>query len=167
MGEIFTHTFEPIFDKNSEILVLGSFPSVKSRENNFYYAHPQNRFWRVVASVYSCPVPKTVEEKKNMLLSNKIAVWDVIKSCEITGSADSTIKSVIPNDLSEILSVADIKKIYANGKTAQSLYNKYIKNSTGFDIISLPSTSPANAAYSLEKLIKEWKIINEYNRNCL
>ena len=167
MGEIFTHTFEPIFDKSSEILVLGSFPSVKSRENNFYYAHPQNRFWRVVASVYSCPVPKTVDEKKNMLLSNKIAVWDVIKSCEITGSADSTIKSVIPNDLSEILSVADIKKIYANGKTAQSLYNKYIKNSTGFDIISLPSTSPANAAYSLEKLIKEWKIINEYNRNCL
>lgn len=167
MGEIFTHTFEPIFDKNSEILVLGSFPSVKSRENNFYYAHLQNRFWRVVASVYSCPVPKTVEEKKNMLLSNKIAVWDVIKSCEITGSADSTIKSVIPNDLSEILSVADIKKIYANGKTAQSLYNKYIKKSTRFDIISLPSTSPANAAYSLEKLIKEWKIINEYNRNCL
>lgn len=167
MGEIFTHTFEPIFDKNSEMLVLGSFPSVKSRENNFYYAHPQNRFWRVVASVYSCPVPKTVEEKKNMLLSNKIAVWDVIKSCEITGSADSTIKSVIPNDLSEILSVADIKKIYANGKTAQSLYNKYIKKNTGFDIISLPSTSPANAAYSLEKLIKEWKIINEYNRNCL
>lgn len=167
MGEIFTHTFEPIFDKNSEILVLGSFPSVKSRENNFYYAHPQNRFWRVVASVYSCPVPKTVEEKKNMLLSNKIAVWDVIKSCEITGSADSTIKSVIPNDLSEILSVADIKKIYANGKTAQSLYNKYIKKNTGVDIISLPSTSPANAAYSLEKLIKEWKIINEYNRNSL
>lgn len=167
MGEIFTHNFEPIFDKNSEILVLGSFPSVKSRENNFYYAHPQNRFWRVVASVYSCPVPKNVEEKKNMLLSNKIAVWDVIKSCEITGSADSTIKSVIPNDLSEILSVADIKKIYANGKTAQSLYNKYIKKNTGVDIISLPSTSPANAAYSLEKLIKEWKIINEYNRNCL
>lgn len=167
MGEIFTHTFEPIFDKNSEILVLGSFPSVKSRENNFYYAHPQNRFWRVVASVYSCPVPKTVEEKKNMLLSNKIAVWDVIRSCEITGSADSTIKSVIPNDLSEILSVADIKKIYANGKTAQSLYNKYIKKNTGVDIISLPSTSPANAAYSLEKLIKEWKIINEYNRNCM
>lgn len=167
MGEIFTHTFEPIFDKNSEILVLGSFPSVKSRENNFYYAHPQNRFWRVVASVYSCPVPSSVEEKKNMLLSNKIAVWDVIRSCEITGSADSTIKSVIPNDLSEILSVADIKKIYANGKTAQSLYNKYIKKNTGVDIISLPSTSPANAAYSLEKLIKEWKIINEYNRNCL
>ena len=167
MGEIFTHTFEPIFDKNSEILVLGSFPSVKSRENNFYYAHPQNRFWRVVASVYSCPVPKTVEEKKNMLLSNKIAVWDVIKSCEITGSADSTIKSVIPNDLSEILSVVDIKKIYANGKTAQSLYNKYIKKNTGVDIISLPSTSPANAAYSLEKLIKEWKIINECNRNCM
>lgn len=167
MGEIFTHTFEPIFDKNSEILVLGSFPSVKSRENNFYYAHPQNRFWRVVASVYSCPVPRTVEEKKNMLLSNKIAVWDVIRSCEITGSADSTIKSVIPNDLSEILSVADIKKIYANGKTAQSLYNKYIKKNTGVDIISLPSTSPANAAYSLENLIKEWKIINEYNRNCL
>ena len=127
MGEIFTHTFEPIFDKNSEILVLGSFPSVKSRENNFYYAHPQNRFWRVVASVYSCPVPKTVEEKKNMLLSNKIAVWDVIKSCEITGSADSTIKSVIPNDLSEILSVADIKKIYANGKTAQSFTEMFLQ----------------------------------------
>lgn len=167
MGDIYTHTFEPIFDKNSEVLVLGSFPSVKSRENNFYYAHPQNRFWKVVASVYSCPVPKTVEEKKNMLLSNKIAVWDVIKSCEITGSADSTIKSVTPNDLSQILSVADIQKIYANGKTAQSLYNKYIKKNTGIDIITLPSTSPANAAYSLEKLIKEWKILNEYNRNCM
>jgi len=167
MGELLVHTFDPIFDSKSEILVLGSFPSVKSRENNFYYGHPQNRFWKVVSSVFSCPVPNTVDEKKKLLLENGIAVWDVIKSCEITGSADSTIKSVTPNDMSKILSYASIKNIYANGKTAQKLYNKYIKKSTGVDIIALPSTSPANAAYSLEKLIKEWNVINEHNRNCM
>ena len=167
MGELLVHTFEPVFDSRSEILVLGSFPSVKSRENNFYYGHPQNRFWKVTAAVFSRPVPNTVDEKKSFLLENKIALWDVIKSCEITGSADSTIKSVTPNDLSEILSTASIKRIYANGKTAQKLYNKYIKKSTGTEITVLPSTSPANAAYSLEKLIKEWNVINEHNRNCM
>lgn len=167
MGELLLHTFAPVFDSNSEILVLGSFPSVKSRENNFYYGHPQNRFWRVTAAVFSRPVPNTVDEKKGFLLENGIALWDVIKSCEITGSADSTIKSVTPNDLSEILSVGSIKHIYANGKTAQKLYNKYIKKSTGFEIIALPSTSPANAAFSMEKLIKEWNVINEHNRNCM
>lgn len=167
MGELLVHTFEPVFDSRSEILVLGSFPSVKSRENNFYYGHPQNRFWKVTAAVFSRPVPNTVDEKKCFLLENKIALWDVIKSCEITGSADSTIKSVTPNDLSEILSTASIKRIYANGKTAQKLYNKYIKKNTGTEITVLPSTSPANAAYSLEKLIKEWNVINEHNRNCM
>ena len=167
MGELLVHTFEPVFDSNSEILVLGSFPSVKSRENNFYYGHPQNRFWKVTAAVFSRTVPNTVDEKKSFLLENKIALWDVMKSCEITGSADSTIKSVTPNDLSEILVVGNIKHIYANGKTAQKLYNKYIKKSTGIEITVLPSTSPANAAFSLEKLIKEWNVINEHNRNCM
>lgn len=167
MSELLAHTFEPVFASNSKILILGSFPSVKSRENNFYYGHPQNRFWRVIAAVFSQAVPITVQEKKKLLLENEIAVWDVIKSCEITGSADSTIKSVTPNDLSPVLSAADIGKIYANGKTAQSLYNKYIKKSTGIDIAVLPSTSPANAVYSLEKLIKEWSVINECNRNCV
>ncbi len=167
MGELLVHTFEPVFDSNSEILVLGSFPSVKSRENNFYYEHPQNRFWKVTAAVFSRPVPNTVDKKKCFLLENKIALWDVIKSCEITGSADSTIKSVTPNELSEVLAVGSIKHIYANGKTAQKLYNKYIKKSTGIEITALPSTSPANAAFSMEKLIKEWSVINEHNRNCL
>lgn len=159
--EFQTHTFEPVFDKHSEILILGTFPSVKSRENNFYYGHPQNRFWRVLAEILHTETPEDIDSKKQMLLNNHIAVWDVIKSCEISNSADSTIKSVVPNDLNEILSKSGIKTIYANGKTAEKLYNQYIKKQTKIDIISLPSTSPANAAFSLKKLVEEWKIIRK------
>ena len=122
MGEYshMTHTFLPVYDENSELLILGSFPSVKSREQGFYYGHPQNRFWKVLAAVCECEVPKTIEEKKKMLLKNHIAIWDVIDSCDIIGSSDSSIKHVVP-------------------------------------AVVLPSTSPANAAYSLEKLIEVWK----------
>lgn len=156
-----THTFKPVFDENSEILILGTFPSVKSRENNFYYGHPQNRFWRVLAEILKGDVCKTVDEKKQMLLLNHIAVWDVIKSCEISNSADSSIKNVVANDFSEILSKAKIKTVYANGRTAEKLYNKYVKDKTGREIVALPSTSPANAAFGIERLVEEWSIIRK------
>ena len=155
------HPIEPIYDNNSAILILGSFPSVKSREQGFFYGHPQNRFWKVIAAVFEKDVPVTIEEKRAFLLSSHIALWDVIFSCEITGSSDSSIKNVIPNDLNRILNHADIKEIFVNGKTAEKYYNKYIRNTIKRDAVYLPSTSPANAAWSLERLIKEWKIISQ------
>lgn len=154
------HPFAPLFNKNSRTLILGSFPSVKSREQLFFYGHPQNRFWKVLASVFKSDVPETIEEKKKFLLSHGIALWDVIASCEIEGSADSTIKSVKANDLSEILNTASIQEIYVNGKTAEKYFNKYIKDEIGRNCECLPSTSPANAAWSLEKLIEAWKVID-------
>lgn len=153
------HPIKPLYDKNSKILILGSFPSLKSREQMFFYGHPQNRFWKVLAAVFNCDAPQTVEQKRQFLLSHNIAVWDVIASCEIVGSSDSSIKNVIPNDLTEILSKADIKQIFVNGKTAEKYYNKYIKAQTGRSAICLPSTSPANAVWSLERLIDAWEII--------
>lgn len=156
-----THTFEPVFDENSEILILGTFPSVKSREINFYYGHPQNRFWTVLSKILKTDLPESTDEKKRFLLSNRIAVWDVIKSCEISNSADSSIKNVVANDFTEILTRAKIKNLYANGKTAERLYNKYVKEKTGRDIVALPSTSPANASFGVERLVNEWKIIGK------
>ena len=153
------HTFAPIYDKQSEILILGSFPSVKSRENQFYYGHPQNRFWKVIASICKQEVPNTIEEKKEMLLRHHIAVWDVIHSCDIMGSSDSSIKNVVPNDLSEILSKAQIEQIFVNGKKAEQFYKKYIETKIGRKAICLPSTSPANAAWNVERLVGEWKQI--------
>lgn len=155
------HEIQPVYDKDSKILILGSFPSVKSREMGFFYGHPQNRFWKVLAHILETDIPETIEEKKKMLIEHHIAVWDVIASCTITGSSDSSIKDVIPNDFSEILSTAKIKRIYANGATAFKLYEKYAKKITGIEAVKLPSTSPANAAFGLEKLIEKWKIINE------
>lgn len=155
------HPIDPVFDENSEILILGSFPSVKSREAMFFYGHPQNRFWKVVAAVYEKKIPETVEEKKAFLLSEKIAVWDVIGSCEITGSSDSSIKNVTPNDISFILKKSRIKRIFVNGRTALKFYDKFVKKSTGMDAVCLPSTSPANAMWSLEKLTEAWKTIRE------
>lgn len=159
--EFQSHTFEPIFDKCSKILILGTFPSVKSRENSFYYGHPQNRFWSVLAEILETEIPNTIPEKKKMLLQNNIAVWDVVGSCEIANSADISIKNVVPNDLGVILQNAPIKRIYANGKTAEKLYNRYLKEQTGKEITALPSTSPANASFSKERLVTEWKIIKE------
>lgn len=156
------HPIEPVFDKNSKILILGSFPSVKSREQLFFYGHPQNRFWRVTSSVFERDVPETIEEKKRFLLSCRIAVWDVIASCDITGSSDSSIKNAVANDIGMILKRADIEKIFVNGKTAYKYYNKYLKDKLGIEAICLPSTSPANAAWSQQKLIEAWKVIREY-----
>lgn len=153
------HPIKPVYDKNSRILILGSFPSVKSREANFFYGHPQNRFWKVLATVFEAEVPVTIEEKRAFLLEHRVAVWDVIKSCDIVGSSDSSIKNVVPNDLREILSQAEIKQIFVNGKKAEQFYKKYIENEIGRKAICLPSTSPANAACSVEKLVAEWKQI--------
>ncbi|MBE6623871.1 MAG: DNA-deoxyinosine glycosylase [Ruminococcaceae bacterium] len=153
------HPFPPLYNKNSKVLILGSFPSVKSREEMFFYGHPQNRFWKVISAVFECDVPKTVEEKKRLLLKNGIALWDVIESCEIVGSSDSSIKNVKVNDLSKIFTEADIKKIFVNGKTAEKYFKKYIKTQIKRDAVCLPSTSPANAAWSFERLVEEWKVL--------
>ena len=151
------HTFEPIYDENSRILILGSLPSVKSREQGFYYGHPQNRFWKVLAKILKWEEPVTIEDKKKMLLEHKIAVWDVLESCDIQGSSDSSIKNVVPADIAGILQKTKITRIFANGKTAGNLYKKFSEESTGIQVTVLPSTSPANAAFSLEKLIQVWK----------
>ena len=153
------HPIRPVFDKNSRILILGSFPSVKSREEGFFYGHPQNRFWRVTAGVFGEDPPMSVNEKKSFLLRNHIALWDVIGSCEIDGSSDSSIRNVTVNDLSVILGTADIQEIFLNGKKADQLYRKYLFSVVKRDGICLPSTSPANAAWNMEKLLDAWKII--------
>lgn len=151
-----SHTFEPVYNENSRILILGSFPSVKSREQGFYYGHPQNRFWKVVAAICKAEVPETIDEKKAVLLNNSIAVWDVIDSCDIKGSSDSSIRNVIPADIAGLLKKTNIRAVFANGRTAGKLYEKYIEAKTGLRARVLPSTSPANAASSLDKLIETW-----------
>lgn len=153
------HQIAPVYNKDSEVLILGSFPSVKSREAGFFYHHPQNRFWKVIAGLAGSGVPETIEEKKELLLKNKIAVWDVIASCEIEGSSDSSIKNVVVNDFSSILKETKIKKIYVNGGKAEQLYKKYCYADTGIKAVRLPSTSPANAAWSLDKLMREWAAV--------
>ena len=153
------HNFEPVYNAESRVLILGSFPSVKSREQNFYYGHPQNRFWKVIAELTKWQVPVTVEEKKRMLLENRIAIWDVIASCDIIGSSDSSIKNVVVNDFDAVLRFSKIQRIYANGAKAYSLYQKYVPESPRNNIMKLPSTSPANAAWSMERLCKAWKDI--------
>lgn len=155
------HTIPPVFDKHSEILILGSFPSVKSREEGFFYGHQKNRFWQVTAAVYGAAVPGSVSEKKAFLLTNHIAVWDVIQSCDIVGSSDSSIKNVVPNDLRLILDSAQIRQIYLNGKKAAELYQRYLYPQIKREAYTLPSTSPANAAWSAERLIKAWECIKE------
>lgn len=151
------HSIAPVYDKDSEILILGSFPSVKSRENQFFYGHPQNRFWKVLAAIFEQEVPQTIEEKKKFLLENHVAVWDVIHSCDIEGSSDSSIRNVQANDISPILRIAQIRQIYVNGKKAEQLYRKYIYPGVQRECVCLPSTSPANAAWSLERLVGIWK----------
>ena len=153
------HGIDPVFDQNSRVLILGSFPSVKSRESGFFYGHPQNRFWKTLAAVLQKEVPGTVEEKKAFLLTNRIALWDVIAACEIEGSSDSSIREAIPNDVERILREAPIEGIFTNGTTAYRLYCRYLQERTGREAISLPSTSPANAAWGQERLTKAWQCI--------
>lgn len=151
------HSINPVYNEQSEILILGSFPSVKSREAGFFYGHPRNRFWQVLSTVFGVEKPLTIEQKKAFLLEYHVAVWDVIQSCDIVGSSDSSIKNVVPNDLQVILDCAKIEKIIVNGKKAEQLYKKYIQPKIQKEAICLPSTSPANAAWSMERLVEVWK----------
>lgn len=153
------HPVLPIFNEHSRVLILGTFPSPKSREARFFYHHPQNRFWKVMAALAEAPIPETIEQKKTLMLDNRIALWDVIESCRIIGASDSSIRDVVPADLSMIFNKAPIEKVYANGEKAWQLYMKYIFPQIKRPIIRLPSTSPANAAWSLEKLIEVWRQI--------
>ena len=185
------HPIPPLYDETSRVLILGSFPSPKSREAQFFYGHPQNRFWKVMARVLDwhgesgsypaggfseggcsadCPVPadgpvfvpSSTEEKRAMLLSNHVALWDTIASCEITGASDSSITNVTPNDLSSILETAKIRAVFCNGAASHKLYMKYIFPVTGREAVKLPSTSPANAAWSVDRLTAAWQVVAEY-----
>ena len=153
------HPIPPVCDGNSRILILGSFPSVKSREQGFFYGHPQNRFWRVLAAVFCDEVPMTVPERRAFLLRHGVALWDVIAACEIEGSADASIRQTAPNDLRPILEGARIEAVFANGQTAGKLYRRYDEPRLGIPARVLPSTSPANAAWSLDRLTEAWRII--------
>jgi hypoxanthine-DNA glycosylase len=150
------HPIPPLYNEESRILILGSFPSVKSREGEFFYHHPQNRFWRVISMIYGEELPNTIADKRELLIKHHIALWDVIQSCEITGSSDSSIKDVTVNDLTRILKAADIRQIFTNGNTATRLYRRYLLPVTGIECKGLPSTSPANAGCNLEKLLEAW-----------
>ena len=155
------HPFPPLFGPDSDTLILGSFPSVKSREAMFFYGHPQNRFWRVLAALYGESVPQTVNEKKALILSHRLALWDSIASCEITGSSDASIRNAVPTDLSTILANSNVTRIFCNGAQSYKIYCTYQLPRTGIEAVKLPSTSPANAACSLEKLIEAWRIIRK------
>lgn len=156
------HPIGPVYDAGSEILILGSFPSVRSREAGFFYGHPRNRFWMVLAAVLGGQIPGTTEEKREFLLRNRIALWDVIASCDISGSSDTSIRNVTVNDLSVILASADIRQIFTNGKTAQRYFKQYTEPVIRRPAVCLPSTSPANAAWDLERLTESWRIVGEY-----
>ncbi len=155
------HSIPPVCDENCRVLILGSFPSVASRETAFFYGHKQNRFWKVLAAVFDESVPETVEEKKALLLDHHIAIWDVIARCEIEGSADSSIRSVIPNDAAGLIAKTRVTRVFLNGKTAEKYYKKYLAGTVPLPYICLPSTSPANAGTGTEKLIEAWSILKE------
>ncbi len=155
------HPFEPLFSDNSRILILGSFPSVRSREQNFFYGHPQNRFWKVIAALYGTEVPASVSEKKALILGHGLALWDSIASCTVTGSSDASIRDVRPNDLRIILDSSPIERIYCNGQKSFEMYARYILPKIGREAVCLPSTSPANARWSLEKLIAAWSVLKD------
>lgn len=165
------HPIPPLYDSSSSILILGSFPSVKSRETAFFYGHPQNRFWKLLSGLLGEPFPETIPERRAMLLSHGIAVWDVIASCEITGSSDASIRNVTPNDLKQILDLAPIRQVFVNGQTAGRLYRKYQerelvgKYGERAKAIILPSTSPANAAWRLDRLMDAWGVISAFLSN--
>ena len=156
------HPIPPLFDADSRVLILGSFPSVKSREAMFFYGHPQNRFWPLMARLFGEEAPKNVEEKKRLALTHRVALWDSIRSCTIVGSSDSSIKDVVPNDLSVILDGSKVGAIFCNGALSYRMYMKYICPTTGIAAVKLPSTSPANAACSPEQLMESWAVIKDY-----
>lgn len=157
-----THPLRPLFQADSKILILGSFPSVKTREYGFFYGHPQNRFWPLLERIFAVKLSTEIEERRTFLLQHNLAVYDVIYRCDIIGSGDASIQNVIPSDLSPVFKNADIKQVFCNGGTAYRYYQKYQERRTGFKAIQLPSTSPANARYSIEDLYRQWKTIREF-----
>lgn len=159
--EHIVHGFAPVWDARSRVLVLGTLPSVKSREAQFYYGHPQNRFWRVLARVFDAPEPQSIEKKTALLLQNGVALWDVVRECDIRRSADGTIRNAAANDIRPILEGAPIRAIYANGAKAKALYDRLLLPVTGREAIRLPSTSPANAACTFDSLAEAWRVLRE------
>lgn len=159
--ETVTHEIEPFFDADSKILILGTMPSPKSREMGFYYMHPQNRFWSVIADALGEDFPETIADRKELLRRNRIALWDVLGSCEICGASDASIRNAQPNDIAGLLKKAPIERIYATGKTAEKYYNRFLRKELGREIIGLPSTSPANCRMRYEELLKEYRKIAE------
>jgi len=153
------HPIPPFAAEGARVLILGSFPSVKSRESGFFYGHPQNRFWRVLARVFEDTVPETVDAKKAFLAAHGIALWDVIASCTITGSADSSIRDVVANDVGTLLRTHHIRAVFTNGKTAQALFERHLAPSLEIRATCLPSTSPANATWSLDRLVEAWRVV--------
>ncbi len=157
-----THPIPPLYYADSRILILGSFPSVKSREACFFYAHPQNRFWRLLATLFGEEVPEGTPARRDFLLRHHIAVWDTVGACDIRGSSDASMKHAVPNDLTPILESAPIRAVFCNGTTSYNLYRKHQGNTIPLPVFPLPSTSPANAAKSLDDLIEAWQIILDY-----
>lgn len=157
------HPFEPIYDQNSKVLVLGSFPSPKSRKLGIYYGHPQNRFWKVLSLVFEDSFPETIEEKRYFILKHHIALWDVIESCEIEGASDSSISNVKVNDIQSLLEKTKIKAIITTGKKADALYKKYCEKEIGIKSICLPSTSPANCAIKEKELIEAYQCFKMFD----
>ena len=157
--EHIVHPFPPLYDARCRVLILGSLPSVKSREQRFFYGHPQNRFWPLLARLFGEPVPVTIEEKKALALSHHVALWDVIASCDIVGSGDASIRNAAPNDLSPILREAPITAIFCNGKTSGAYFHRYQEKTLGIAATVLPSTSPANAAWSMDRLAAAWQCV--------
>lgn len=155
------HPFGPLYDENSTVLILGSLPSVKSREQNFFYGHPQNRFWPLMAHLFDEPTPTTIDEKRDLILRHHLALWDTIFSCDIIGSSDSSIKNVVPTDLKTFIENSKITRVFCNGNTSGKYYHKYQEKALGIKAITLPSTSPANAAWSMDRLYNEWLIIKQ------
>ena len=150
------HPFDPVVSPESRVLILGSFPSVKSREQGFYYGHPQNRFWRMLAAVFDEPVPQSIPEKRELVLRHGLALWDVIASCEITGSSDASVKNAVPVEIARVTGVADIRGVLCNGGLSGRLYARYLAPLTGIEALVMPSTSPANAAWTLPRLVDAW-----------
>ena len=157
-----THEFGPFYNCNSRVLILGSIPSPKSREQGFYYGHPRNRFWTVMADILEEEFPETVDDRKALLAQHKIALWDVLASCEIKGADDSSIRNPKANNLKMIIDASEVRAVFATGKKAEALYNRYCRSSCGIDIICLPSTSPANCGCSYERLRDEYSRILKY-----
>ena len=155
------HPFPPLYNQDSRVLILGSFPSVKSREQMFFYGHPQNRFWRVIAAIFDEEVPATIDEKKALILNHRLALWDSIASCQIKGSSDASIQNVKANDISMILNKCNIEGIYCNGRKSHEVYCRYIQPDSGREAVCLPSTSPANARWTLDLLIDAWSVIRQ------